>query len=88
MTHALVRRSLCTAAIAVTASAASAVGTWTRVTASAPHTNGGVMLVLSDGTVLCKTYAGGADAPLAMMNDGFVTAGDISLVLLFEGACF
>ena len=61
MTHALVRRSLCAASIAVMASAASAVGTWTRVTANAPHTNGGVMLVLSDGTVLCKTYSGGTD---------------------------
>ena len=46
---------------AVVGAPALAVGTWTRVTASAPHTNGGVMLVLSDGSVICKTYAGGTD---------------------------
>jgi hypothetical protein len=40
---------------------AFAVGTWTRVTASAPNANGGVMLVLSDGSVICKTSAGGTD---------------------------
>ena len=61
MPHALVRSTLCITALAAFATSASAVGTWTRVTASAPHTNGGVMLVLSDGTVLCKTYSGGTD---------------------------
>src|SRR5215471_20382774 len=36
-------------------------GTWTALTNLAPHANGGVMLVLSDGTVMCKTFFGGAD---------------------------
>lgn len=35
-------------------------GTWTPVASTAPNSNGGVMLVLSDGTVICKTSAGGS----------------------------
>lgn len=38
-----------------------AQGTWTAVTAPCPGLSGGVMLVLSDGTVICKTYSGGTD---------------------------
>ena len=36
-------------------------GTWTKVTATAPHANHGVMLLLSDGTVICHSNSGGAD---------------------------
>ncbi|MBL0012210.1 MAG: hypothetical protein IPP30_00130 [Flavobacterium sp.] len=36
-------------------------GVWTKVTATAPHANHGVMLLLSDGTVMCHTNSGGAD---------------------------
>src|ERR1700761_4100949 len=36
-------------------------GTWTPVNATAPHYNEGEMLLLSDGTVLCKTSSGGND---------------------------
>ena len=36
-----------------------AQGTWTNVTNLAPDYNGGVMLLLSDGTVIVKTYYGG-----------------------------
>jgi hypothetical protein len=36
------------------------VGTWTLVSAP-PHSNGGEMVLLSDGTVLCKTFSGGTD---------------------------
>src|SRR5215831_16983015 len=36
-------------------------GTWTAVTNLAPDANGGGMLLLSDGTVLCKTFSGGTD---------------------------
>src|ERR1700757_500934 len=39
-----------------------AQGTWTSVTNVAPDYNGGVMLLLSDGTVIAKTYTGGADS--------------------------
>ncbi|HNF70948.1 MAG TPA: GEVED domain-containing protein, partial [Chitinophagaceae bacterium] len=35
--------------------------TWTPVTLTAPHNNKGVMMLLSDGTVLCKTNSGGGD---------------------------
>ncbi len=34
-------------------------GTWTPLTHTAPHYNEGVMLVLTDGTILCKTSSGG-----------------------------
>ena len=33
-------------------------GSWAPVITPAPHLNGGVMLLLSDGTVMCKTAAG------------------------------
>lgn len=36
-------------------------GLWTQVTATAPHANHGVMLLLSDGTVMCHSSSGGAD---------------------------
>ncbi len=36
-----------------------AQGTWVPVTRTAPHYNAGVMLLLTDGTVLCKTSSGG-----------------------------
>jgi len=36
-------------------------GTWASVTRPAPDMNGGVMLLLSDGTVIAKTFAGGTD---------------------------
>ena len=39
-------------------SSQSIAGTWTAVTATAPHTNGGGMLLLSDGTVICKSQFG------------------------------
>jgi len=37
-------------ALGLSSVSAFAVGTWTRVTASAPNANAGVMLVLSDGS--------------------------------------
>jgi hypothetical protein len=36
-------------------------GVWTKVTATAPHANHGVMLLLSDGSVICHTNSGGTD---------------------------
>ncbi len=39
----------------------SAQGTWSAVTSLAPNPNLGGMLVLSDGTILCKTSAGTTD---------------------------
>ena len=36
-------------------------GTWTPVTALAPHTNGGEMMLLSDGSIICKTFSGTTD---------------------------
>ncbi|MEP7168681.1 MAG: PKD-like domain-containing protein, partial [Bacteroidota bacterium] len=39
----------------------SQVGSWTLVASTPPHSNGGEMLLLSDGTVLCKTFSGGSD---------------------------
>ena len=38
-----------------------AQGTWTPVTQTTLDTAGGVMILLSDGSVLAKTYTGGAD---------------------------
>ncbi len=37
------------------------IGFWTPILTAAPDTNGGVMLLLSDGTVMCKTASGGSD---------------------------
>ena len=37
----------------------NAQGTWTALTTSAPHYNEGEMILLTDGTVLCKTSSGG-----------------------------
>ncbi|HQF27499.1 MAG TPA: BNR-repeat neuraminidase N-terminal domain-containing protein, partial [Bacteroidia bacterium] len=39
----------------------SQLGTWTLLSNTPPHANGGGMILLSDGTVLCKTFSGGAD---------------------------
>jgi hypothetical protein len=36
-------------------------GIWTKVTTTAPHANHGVMLLLSDGSVICHSNSGGAD---------------------------
>lgn len=38
-----------------------AQGTWTPVAANCPGPSGGVMLLLSDGTVICKSFSGGTD---------------------------
>jgi hypothetical protein len=39
-----------------------AQGTWTTITA--PHTSGGLMLLLSDGTIMCKTDVGASNGNL------------------------
>ncbi len=39
-------------------------GTWTTVTTTAPHTNSGEMLVLTDGSIICKTSSGGSDGTI------------------------
>ncbi len=36
----------------------SQIGTWTAVSSLAPHGSGGGMLLLSDGTILCKSASG------------------------------
>src|SRR5436853_3572611 len=38
-----------------------AQGTWTAVSTLSPNQNGGGMLLLSDGSVLCKSFGGGSD---------------------------
>lgn len=38
-----------------------AQGTWTKIATTAPNPNLGVMLLLSDGTVICKSSGGGVD---------------------------
>jgi hypothetical protein len=38
-----------------------AQGTWTDIATPAPNPNGGGMLLLSDGSVLCKSFGGGGD---------------------------
>jgi uncharacterized protein YjdB len=48
-----------TLGVALLSSRASAQGTWTQVTNYAPHYNQGVMLLLTDGTIMCKTSSGG-----------------------------
>lgn len=43
------------------AGSVDAQGTWTPLTNLAPDFNGGVMILLSDGTVMAKTSSGGGD---------------------------
>ncbi len=50
---------LCLSVLILIAFKVSAQGTWTPLTNLAPHTSGGVMLLLTDGTVMVKTDAGG-----------------------------
>ena len=40
------------------------VGTWTPVANLAPDANGGVMILMSDGTVLCKSRSGGGQGKI------------------------
>jgi hypothetical protein len=40
---------------------AAAQGTWTYLNNLAPNSNGGVMILLSDGSVITKTFDGGGD---------------------------
>ena len=40
-------------------SQSNAQGTWTQIAKTAPHGNGGTMLLLSDGTVIAKSKSGG-----------------------------
>lgn len=37
------------------------VGAWGTITTHSPHTNAGVLLVLTDGSILCKTSSGGGN---------------------------
>jgi hypothetical protein len=39
----------------------SQIGTWTAVTSLAPHANNGVMILMTDGTVMCHNSNGGSD---------------------------
>ena len=39
----------------------SEIGFWTSLTSAAPSASGGLMLLLSDGTVMAKSFIGGAD---------------------------
>ncbi|MCE9619660.1 MAG: hypothetical protein K8R92_07100 [Planctomycetes bacterium] len=55
----LVAASLIT--VAGISAQSDAAGTWTTVTALAPAASGGGMILMSDGTVLCKTSSGGGD---------------------------
>ena len=45
--------------VTVVFSQANGQGTWRAVATTAPHYNAGVMLLLTDGTVICKTSSGG-----------------------------
>lgn len=38
-----------------------AQGTWSKIAAIAPAAGGGAMLLLSDGSVICKSFSGGTD---------------------------
>ncbi len=53
--------SACLLTVAGMTAQSNAVGTWIPVTANAPDQSGGGFVLLSDGTVLCKSYGGGTD---------------------------
>src|ERR1041384_7683639 len=46
----------------------NAQGTWMALSNSAPDPSGGLMLLLSDGTVLAKTESGGTDGIGSIWN--------------------
>lgn len=46
-------------ALIILCSNINAQGTWTQVTNLPPDTSGGAMLLLTDGTIMCKTQTGG-----------------------------
>ena len=46
---------------ALCANTAMAAGTWQTIPAQCPNASGGGLMLLSDGTVLCKSEAGGTD---------------------------
>src|SRR5579885_2456771 len=54
-------RYLALAALTAFSITANAQGTWTPVTNPCPGACGGGMLVLSDGSIICKTFSGGVD---------------------------
>jgi len=51
----------CMLTVAGMTAQSNAVGTWIPVAATAPGQCGGGMILLSDGSVLCKSYSGGTD---------------------------
>ena len=51
----------CMLTVAGMTAQSNAVGTWIPVTATAPGQSGGGLILLSDGSVLCKSYSGGTD---------------------------
>lgn len=55
------QRGLMALAFMLLFGATYAQGTWSPVVANCPAAGAGVMLLLSDGTVMCKTNAGGTD---------------------------
>jgi hypothetical protein len=48
-------------AVAAMGSAAGAAGTWQTISLAAPSASGGGLMLLSDGSVLCKSQNGGTD---------------------------
>ena len=48
------------------------VGTWTALTHLAPHQNNGVMLLMSDGSILCHSSSGGPNSTTGGQGDGSV----------------
>jgi len=51
----------CLLTVAGITAQSNAAGTWTPVVANAPDQSGGGLILLSDGSVLCKSYSGGTD---------------------------
>ena len=50
-----------------------AVGSWSTLSNPAPHNNEGVMLLLSDGRVMCKSDGGGGSAGNYIVNNNYAT---------------
>ena len=51
----------CMITVAGITAQSNAAGTWIPVAANAPDQSGGGLILLSDGSVLCKSYSGGTD---------------------------
>ena len=60
------KKQLLTLLAILMVSVALAQGTWHKISSNAPHNSGGLMLLLTDGTIMCKSSDGGGSGNIWM----------------------